>query len=317
MKAERRQELKTNQLSEQIVQVKTFIKDHRVPLSAFILAAIVLVAGSVWYTNNRENLVADGWREYAAAAAPPADDADALGIGEKIDRLTELAERNIQPALTLAAWMTIGEAARNQFVSPPTDDAEAGVAEERDWLDISQRAYEHVVHDFPDHVSTVGAAMIALGALAEDASDIDKSKEWYQKVIDDARFADTALVDQAKYRLDGVETWSEPVAFAPPLVGPPTPEAASAFPGMTPSLPPIPSDSQLPLQLRANAPNATNNAPDAVPPSGNAGNPADTDSPSPADSESGASTESGKPAATPRETEKPPIEKDAPPPKTP
>ncbi|MFQ5424387.1 MAG: hypothetical protein ACE5F9_10460 [Phycisphaerae bacterium] len=316
MKAERRQELRTNQLSEQIVQVKTFINDHRVLLSAFILGAIVLVAGSVWYSNNRENLVADGWRDYTAVATPPADDADALGTGEKIDRLTELAERNIEPALTLTAWMAIGEAARNQFVSPPADDAEAGVAEERDWLDISQRAYEHVLHDFPDHVSTIGAAMIALGALAEDASDIDRSKEWYQKVIDDARFADTALVDQAKYRLEGLDTWSEPVVFAPPLVGPVAPEAASAFPGMTPSLPPIPSDSQLPEALRAIAPSATNNAPDATPPSSDAGSAADAGTPSPADS-AGASTESGKPAATPKPAEKPPVNKDAPPPKAP
>ncbi len=53
---------------------------------------------------------------------------------------------------------------------------------------------------------------------------MEKARQYYQKILDDPRFADTPFKLQAKFRLDGLFRWSQPVVFPPAPVTVPAPD---------------------------------------------------------------------------------------------
>lgn len=213
MKAERRQELRTNDLAEQIEQVRTYIREHGVKIAATVIGIVVIVAATIWYTRGRENRVLEGWRSFANVG-------ELSDPGARVDRLNEIAEQRIAAGLTQAAWLAVGETARSQILNPPQNTDPTAPAVDRDWADAARTAYDNVLREFPDHLAAQGESMIALGVLAEDAPDAAKARQWYQRILDNPRFEDTPFASQAEYRLEGLDKWVEPVVFAPSPVSP-------------------------------------------------------------------------------------------------
>lgn len=225
MRAERRQELKSNELAAQIDQVKAFAREHRTSIVAVIAGAIVVFGGATLITNNMETKRVDGWTRFQSVSAAAGVGAEPPDAGTRVDGYTRLADEEIEPALTLAAWLAVGDVAREQLLNP----AITGTSESRDWHKISEGAYQKVLSDFPDSAPAVGAAMMALGTLAEDNADVAAARKWYNSVIEDARLKDTPFVSQAEFRLEHVEEWTVPVVFAPPIVGPMAPDDATGL----------------------------------------------------------------------------------------
>lgn len=237
MKAERRQELRTNELSEQIEQVRSYVRENSTRLLATVIGIVVIVSASVWYFRGRESKVAEGWRQFqeVASATSPSD---------RVDQLKAIAQQDVDSALTLQAWLAVGGIARNEMLNPTGSAAVFDTGP--DWSEIARAAYQEVLDSFPERIPPAGESMIALGTLAEDSGDFDKARTLYEKVIGDARFDNTPFEQQAEFRLEGLDAWSVPVVFPPPKPGPLPVTAAptlipTAAPTLIPTAPPTPA----------------------------------------------------------------------------
>lgn len=106
----------------------------------------------------------------------------------------------------------------------PTSDAggadSASASSGVDWLEKAEAAYSRIVKDFAKHEIAAGCSMIALGVVAENRGDMEGATQWYHRVVENASLADTPLLNQAEYRLAGLDSWSSPIVFPPPLAGP-------------------------------------------------------------------------------------------------
>src|SRR5256885_7368303 len=98
MKAERRQELRTNELSQQIDQVGEYVKQNAAILTAIIIAVAAIVGGGFWYVRHQQSNLMNGWAILA--------DRNATGeIGQRIDAFRDVANENLDPELTVQAWL--------------------------------------------------------------------------------------------------------------------------------------------------------------------------------------------------------------------
>ena len=233
MKTARRQELRTNELSQQIDQISDYVKQNAAMLTIIVAAAAILTAGGFWYVKGRQNRVMDGWAML--------NDAEVLkDTRGAVDKFRDLADENRASALTLAAWLRIGELAMSRVANPDS----AAASTDPNWAETAASAYTRVLEDFPNDVSAVGLARISLGVLAENKNDFDNARKSYKAILDDSRLADSAYAVQAKYRLAGLDRWSQPVAFAPapivttapdPLMTPPSAVTLPLLPTSAPT----------------------------------------------------------------------------------
>lgn len=247
MKTARRQELRTNDLSQQIDQFSAYVKQNAAVLTIIVCAAAILTAGGFWFVKNRHQQVMNGWALLS--------DNDVLKDPTgAIGQFRALAEEKRSPELTLAAWLRIGEIAMSQLASP--ESSAAGSAGKQQWSESAANAYNRVLTDYPNDITAVGQALIALGVLAEDQSNMEKARQYYQRVLDDSRFAETPFLAQAKYRLHGLANWSQPVVFAPAPVTVPVPDPLLT-PTSAPTMPIVPVIPGGPAAVSTPAPTTT------------------------------------------------------------
>lgn len=219
MKTERRQELKSNELVQQIDHVSDYVKQNANHLLIGGGIALVVVLAGYWFVSSQRAKIMDGWSTLSDSALA----ADPSGA---ILRYKEVANSAGDNSLAMAAWSRVGEVAMGQLVA---DDKTA--ASSTDWQKAAVEAYEKVLSlAGPADVAARGQAIIVLGVLAENTGDLAKAREQYKKVAEDAAFKNTPLPAQAKFRLAGLDNWSKPISFPPAAVTVPAPEPTAASP---------------------------------------------------------------------------------------
>ncbi len=210
MKTARRQELRTNELSQQIDRLTDTLKQHGVLIVASVLAAIFIVFGGYWYLNHQAVIEDEGWSQLIPTAA----DED---IETVIERFRTVAEGDINPALSRAAWLSIGDRVLLELYGPtPSNTVEKVEPDREKLLQTGQMAFTKVIDEESSDITARGRAMIGLGVLVENQGEIEKARTWYQNVIKDSRFDDSPFEIEATYRLAGLDTWSKPIEFPPP-----------------------------------------------------------------------------------------------------
>lgn len=219
MKTTRRQELRTNRLSQQIEEIGNYVKKNAVKLVVILVVVAAGIAGGYWVVHQREQRLMDGWATLSRTAVL----ADA---GSPISVFESLARQDLQPALTAEALLKVGDAAATKLMNVDVSRVDAtgnGPTDKTDWAVKAENAYAEVVKRFPNDLTASGKAMVLLGVLAEDKGNMEKAREWYQKVINNKRLAGTPFFEQATYRLARLERWSKPVVFPPPMQTVPQP----------------------------------------------------------------------------------------------
>ncbi|GMU35689.1 MAG: hypothetical protein HS101_18865 [Planctomycetia bacterium] len=221
MKTERRRELHTNELAQQIDQVSDYVRKNAIHLLLGGGIALVVVLGGYWFIAGQRAKVMDGWASLSDSTLA----ADPSGA---ILRYKEVATTSSDAALVLAAWSRIGEVAMGQIVA--NDKATASTT---DWQKTAEEAYTKVAAlAGPADAVARGQAEIVLGVLAENKGDFAAARAHYQKVAEADAYKNTPLPQQAKFRLAGLDEWSKPVSFPPAAltVAAPDPGAASSTP---------------------------------------------------------------------------------------
>ncbi len=226
MKTTRRQELRTNELSQQIDQAGEYVKQNATIFTVIIVALAGLVAGGFWYSNHQGTVESDAW----ARLGPPEPTDDTMTV---IDRYQAVADERVNSALTTAALLRIGDLALARIGNPPppSEGTPQAAPDAAELTAKARAAFERVIADASVDVAAYGHAMMAMGVIEENATEFGKAREWYDRLVGEKRLADTPFKSEADYRLAGLETWSQAVVFpAPPPMepGPPAPLSLDA-----------------------------------------------------------------------------------------
>jgi hypothetical protein len=222
MKTARRQELRTNELAQQIDQIGDYVKQNMTAFTTVVLAAAVIVAGVFWFMKSRQNKLMDAWSSVGSFEMNE-------DPGATIDRLQGVIDQNIDRALTAEAIIKMGNVAMMQLVSP--NPAAASQPVQRDWAKIADKAFAQIASEYGDRKMAAAHAKIALGVLAENRGEMDRARSWYKQVAEDKSLAESPLLAQAEYRLKNMDEWSAPVVFPPPppmVMLPPSPSTQPA-----------------------------------------------------------------------------------------
>ncbi len=220
MKPTRRQDLKTNELSQQIEEIRDYAKENAAKLSGIFVVVLIIAVGGYWYYHQHQQRIMDGWASLDRRVTTGGDEVP-VSVYESV-----VAE-DLDAALTTQALLTVGSATMAKTMASGPLDPDSATAEE---LDQARTAYGQVVSRYPQDVTATGQAMLSLGIIAENQDDQETARSWYQKVVDDSRFANYPFRDQASYRLANLNRWAEPVIFpvAMPTVPEPPPEIAAS-----------------------------------------------------------------------------------------
>lgn len=132
MKTERRHELHTNELAQQIDQVSDYVRKNAIQLLLGGGIALVVVLGGYWFIAGQRAKVMDGW-------ATLSDSSLAADPSGAILRYKEVATGSSDSALVLAAWSRIGEVAMGQIVA-----GDKATASTTDWQKTAEEAYTKV-----------------------------------------------------------------------------------------------------------------------------------------------------------------------------
>ena len=224
MKTDRRQELRTNELSQQLEQVSLYVKKNVALLTTIIVAAAVIVGGFFWYVHHREQKRLAAWASLNKAAEGVEAGSSPFSVFESV------IQQDLSPGLTSEALLRMGQTAMDKYTEPaaPAADPTTGVpaGNPAEWAAKAKEAYTQIVTRYPDDVTASGSAMIALGVLCEDRKELDQARRWYKKITEDTRFASTSFTFQAAYRLAHLDRWASPVNFPPPLHTVPEPPSS-------------------------------------------------------------------------------------------
>jgi hypothetical protein len=168
MRTERRQELRTNELSAQIDQVTEYVKQNALILALVIGGGIVIAGGATWYVTDQS---AD---RQAAWAAVSVGDPAADPVSEA-RRVREIARAATDPTLRAAAWQRVGDIALSQIVESPEALEGAVGTLGTDWLTTAEDAFRTIVEEANHDPRAVGQAMIVLGVIAEDRGRLEEA----------------------------------------------------------------------------------------------------------------------------------------------
>jgi len=212
MKSERRHELQQDELSVQIEKVSESVKQNAATIIGVVVAVVAILAAGAWFMNQRTTAKNEA---YATLFTPTATNEDPAA---QIAEYRQVAKDNVTPAITVQAWMNIGDTAL-QYIYRKRPETEAPDPEKRaKMLTEAEEAFNKILGIAGNDLTAKGRAHIALGLIAEARGEFDAARKHYESVASGKQFELTGLQDQAQYRIDNMESWSEPITFPEPVV---------------------------------------------------------------------------------------------------
>lgn len=217
MKTTRRQELRTNDLSQQIEQIRDSLKNNATMITVAVVVVAALSFGGYWYYGQQSSRLENAYSQLGQVSA---DDDPA----DRLRRFQAVAREQINPALTVTAWSRVGDLALSLLTAPPIPAADPANPTEtpapppdRDQLiPAAEEAFTKVLAQSANNPLARGHAMIAMGVLDENRRQFVKARQWYEKVLADDRLKGLPFHGEAEFRLAGLATWSKPADFPPP-----------------------------------------------------------------------------------------------------
>jgi len=245
MKAQRRHELRTNQLARSLETFPEKLARHANKI-IFALLAIVLVVLLIRYRLNS----ADQRRQNARAAlaevqftltelrdAPP----DAERQRRLQDQLGELdtidSGDSDLPDVSAQALVARGDAnldlATGELMSPQVADAEQTP---EDYLKAADDAYSTVLDKYSDQTLLAATARFGSAAVAEDRKQWDEAAKQYRAIADQSGL-DDSIKQYAKSKLDSLKLLEQPVYVGQPVLPTPAPTTTTTPASLGPMTP--------------------------------------------------------------------------------
>jgi hypothetical protein len=319
MDTEHRHELKTNQLADWIVHVPQFFRDN---LRWILGGSLILIAVGVFMFGRgiRANAF-DYQLGQTTSQIEALQRAQLMVIQNQMqdnpavmdtlfssaNKLEISAQESKYPSLATLALIKRGDALRMDL-HYNGEDADASVVQSR--IEAARKAYNDALakaKGCPNEVELTALAQFGLAISSEEAGQFDQAKAAYKAIVDNAEFAITPVVRQARHRLAIMDEQKEQFTFvdAPKPIPQPSLAPGSMVPVPAPVTPPAATPAPTtPAPAVTPAPEASAPAPqpEAKPAEQPAATPAPAPAPAPA--EQPAATPAPAPAA-PQDTPKP------------
>lgn len=209
MDAERRHELKQNELAEALTRVRTYANDPQAWywIGGIALIVIVFLGYRVW-TGIQARQRAAGWQELQQVEPLRTDNPAAA-----VDELRRLV-READASLAAMARLELAAALRQQA----EENAEKWDASNAEAVEVLQP----VVNDSGVAPPIAAAALYSLGTSYENLRRFEQARAVYQRLTGEPAFEGSPFVPRAADRLETMDEVSVQVPFEPGV--PPAPE---------------------------------------------------------------------------------------------
>lgn len=237
MKSDHRHELKTNELTEWMMNLPDWAQENRNTLLAVggvIVVAILVYFGSFYRRDvvrarNQAQLtelvaqVPQVMSRVASAAMQNRDESYALVDTEK--KLEEFAQKTSNPDMAALALIQRGAALRAEVHFRQTDLSHDELVAQ---IGKAQASYQLALDRKPKSPGLVADAKYGLGLCEEELGNFDKAAALYREVAEQKEYAGTTGQAAAAYRLQTMSDYQTAVVFEPAPPKPATPAAAPA-----------------------------------------------------------------------------------------
>jgi len=212
MKAQRRHELRDNDLVHYLQQGRDYLNEHGSKLAVALFVVAIVVFASLWVVRSRGQAVGQAWISRSALTF------DELEQGRiNLESLVTLTSASADRDFVLSSLKQQGEAALHlaSLADPPPD---------RELNDKAKRAFGELLSRYPDDPTAIGAGHTGLATVAANEFVLDGNpahKETARHHLEQVRDSEllTGLPFQtfALARLNKLDQAFTPVTFAPPL----------------------------------------------------------------------------------------------------
>ncbi|MBN1846324.1 MAG: hypothetical protein JW810_11615 [Sedimentisphaerales bacterium] len=222
MKAERRHQLKTNELAQKLSELPAYLREHGKYLVLVVvgLVVVLVIAGFVWRQRGRS---AQKQNQQLQQAFADFSDLQAQAMQRaRIEPAEEDAPVTISatydPAAVVGSLQQLSQEAQGKPIRMTSLLQEAEVVRSELFLStrplpqaqkeqIRQKAgqlYRQVIQEYATYPVAVGLARLGLAELAEDEGNWREAESVYREISEDKDgfYAGTSLPAQAKHRLN-------------------------------------------------------------------------------------------------------------------
>jgi hypothetical protein len=194
MKATRRQELKHNELADQLQQVYAYVQEKSQLITVVLVAVVVALAAAWYWRVSAQARRAEGWQTMLILLSTSKQQDQQV-----LDRMEQVATSYSDSQLKATAWAQLGKRLTDEAVvaeSPQTA---------REYVQKAETAFQAVLSQTPDQAYAVAIAQLGLGGIAADRGDFDAAKRYYEAVGNDERLKGTPFPGQASAALTALE----------------------------------------------------------------------------------------------------------------
>lgn len=199
MKAERRHNLKSNELADSLGQLTSFLRQHGSKLLAGLLLVVLALAVGLYLYRSGKQEQERAWQQLVAAVDGRA--------GLRADDLERLAEQAGDKDLAAYAWLQLGDQLLNEYLLVPEIDR-TSTAEK------VERASKIVADNYGEQKLIAVRAKINLGILYEDLGRWDSARQIYQELAKDGSLGSLGFKSYLAYRTSNLDTWQRQARLA-------------------------------------------------------------------------------------------------------
>jgi hypothetical protein len=226
MKAQRRHELRENDLVHYLKETKNYLDEHGSKIVVGIIVVAVVVSVGLWVVRSRSRALGEAYISMSALTFPDLDQGK-----QSLESLTTLTSTTSDHQFLLSALIEQGRAA--------LDLASKGKpAPDREMNEKAKEAFDRLLREFKEDPIAVGVAHLGLATAAGNDFVLDGNpahKETARRHLEQVRDSQllTGLPFQtfALARLNNLSETFRTVEFAPPLPKPEAEGEAPAEPG--------------------------------------------------------------------------------------
>jgi tetratricopeptide (TPR) repeat protein len=204
MKAQRRQELKTNTLAEELAEIVVYLKNQSQAVTVAAVAVLVIL-GVLWYWHRTvQTRRAEGWQVMLGLMATSKQKDPQV-----LDKMEQVAASYSDPQFKAMAYAQLGDRLRAEAAMAETPEVA------RDYASRAESAFQAALNVTPDQIVPAAIARLGLASLAADKGDFDTAKRYYEAVGNDANLAGTPFPAQASAALTALEAARKLPPLAP------------------------------------------------------------------------------------------------------
>jgi len=233
MKAERRHQLKTNELAESLGELPQYLRDHGAKIVTVAIVVLAAVVAAYWFFGSRKKALS---ARHAAvqeqivqldlaqltmagqAARRLKGEADEMfgtapyDTDDLAKRLQAIAQEAPQTATGMLALIYQAEAVRSQLLFT---ERTLSLGEREQLCKEATDLYNDLLAEYPNDTTAVGMGKMGLALLAEEQGQWDSARQRYEEIVTlgQETLAGTVFPRQAARRLAMLDKISERIEF--------------------------------------------------------------------------------------------------------